>query len=713
MGKKVYPTEIVQPIGLHNSKYPCIRTEHVKEYLDLPYEFLNPVQSEFLPYLEDDETNIVVSAQTSSGKTNIAELIIARGISQGKKAIYLAPMKALADEKESDWRKPSHTFSKYQVEVITGDAALTDAKRKRLSETKKELIILMTPEMFNSKCRSFEKNKWLDNSVIIVDEAHLLGLENRGDILEVALIQYHENCPNSRYLLLSATLPNVDDFKKWLEHLTVRETVVIKSDYRPCKLEVRMHPFPHGKTYAQIEENRMKAVIELIQKHKDDESMLVFTGSKNFGYRLNSQLKALGIQAGFHNADLNKDDRHKLSDDFKNKTSNIIIASTTLSWGTNYPAKYIIQSHTCFGLTPISPANIIQAIGRAGRVGYTDKGIAYILAESTKIEKEYKRIFGQYLIRSTLQDVNILMFHILSYIVDGTIQTPEDLFTWYHKTLDSVQGRHIDEDMCKKIMDRLCSRWMICKKGDKYEATKLGIITAKYYMSPIDVSDWFSCFGKLSTLNPSKGLSVQEERHINLQVAVALASCYSFGRTWKNENGERVEVINKNIYITEAERNTKEVMEVGEALGVFNVKDSPYLKYAGIFYSLLNGEDISPALNSIYLPLSRDFERTISTLQQCDKMVGSNFKKSGKCEGYGWSSHEWDLLCKRLQYGVRTSLLDLIDIPGVGKKRAEKLELAGITTKSQLMMPEKFAVCKKALGEKTYQGVLEHLRSIF
>src|ERR1035437_36160 len=89
MGKKVYPTEIVQPIGLHNSKYPCIRTEHVKEYLDLPFEFLNPVQSEFLPYLEDDETNIVIASSTGSGKTIAAELFIAYAIEkQKKKAIY-------------------------------------------------------------------------------------------------------------------------------------------------------------------------------------------------------------------------------------------------------------------------------------------------------------------------------------------------------------------------------------------------------------------------------------------------------------------------------------------------------------------------------------------------------------------------------------------------------------------------------------------------
>ena len=81
-----YPTEIVQPMGNHNSPYPCVRSIHIKKYMDFPFEFLNPVQSDFIKYLEDHETNIVLAAPTSSGKTKCIEFFIAEAIS----SIYLS-----------------------------------------------------------------------------------------------------------------------------------------------------------------------------------------------------------------------------------------------------------------------------------------------------------------------------------------------------------------------------------------------------------------------------------------------------------------------------------------------------------------------------------------------------------------------------------------------------------------------------------------------
>ena len=164
---KNYPTDVVQPLGKHNKPYPCIKTEHVKEYIDLPFEYLNPLQSDFLPYLEDDEVNFVVAAPTSSGKTLVAELFMARSISLGKRILYIAPMKALADEKEAEWTNPKHSFSKYRTEVLTGDFVLDEKKKVRLELAN---IIILTPEMFNSKCRRFENHEWLMTTDLVVDE---------------------------------------------------------------------------------------------------------------------------------------------------------------------------------------------------------------------------------------------------------------------------------------------------------------------------------------------------------------------------------------------------------------------------------------------------------------------------------------------------------------------------------------------------------------
>src|SRR5690606_854829 len=119
------PTELVQPLGDHNPKAECVPTKYVEDYLKLPYEYLNPPQSEFLQYLELDDTDIIVATPTSSGKTTIAELFASRGMKyHKKKIIYLAPMKALADEKYEDWTDASHSFSNKKIEILTGDFEL-------------------------------------------------------------------------------------------------------------------------------------------------------------------------------------------------------------------------------------------------------------------------------------------------------------------------------------------------------------------------------------------------------------------------------------------------------------------------------------------------------------------------------------------------------------------------------------------------------------
>ena len=81
---KKYPTKIIQPLGDHNRRYPCVATKEVEEYLYLPFDYLNPPQSDFVPYLEDDDTNIVMASETSSGKTVVAELFAARAIKLNK-----------------------------------------------------------------------------------------------------------------------------------------------------------------------------------------------------------------------------------------------------------------------------------------------------------------------------------------------------------------------------------------------------------------------------------------------------------------------------------------------------------------------------------------------------------------------------------------------------------------------------------------------------
>jgi len=230
-------------------------------------------------------------------------------------------------------------------------------------------------------------------------------------------------------------------------------------------------------------------------------------------------------------------------------------------------------------------------------------------------------------------------------------------------------------------------------------------------MSPLDVSDWFKNFSKINRIRTPSGSPADVEANDNLKIAKALARCYNWGMTWRYDEPQRkfIQSPSAGVYITNLEKTAEEVIEVSHLLNTAP-SDNPNMKYIALFYRLLCGKDVSPQLNSYYMGITRDIERIISTLQQCDMHVGRYFHKRNpnKIPGFGWG-RDWKNLECRLKYGVRSALAELVDIPNIGKKRAENLESRGITSQSQIRDPANRDVCEKAIGKTLYKKVIEHL----
>ncbi len=102
----------------------------IEELPDFPREFLgfrgfktlNPPQHDALKYLTADiPRNLIVAIPTGSGKTLIGEMGMARAILyEKKKAVYLTPLIALANEKFQDF-KPYEEQYRVKVAVRTGE----------------------------------------------------------------------------------------------------------------------------------------------------------------------------------------------------------------------------------------------------------------------------------------------------------------------------------------------------------------------------------------------------------------------------------------------------------------------------------------------------------------------------------------------------------------------------------------------------------------
>ena len=317
--EKVYTyskTAVSRTFNLKPTKGEDVIIIPTSAYTPYQYSFpnFNPVQSLVFPYINVDH-NLIVGANTSAGKTICAEILMDGILAQDKKVIYLSPLKSLTQEKYSDWQK---RFADKKIEIMTGDYSLSEGQVAKLKGVD---IICMTSEMLDSRSRKFEseKNLWLYNvGLLIVDESHIVGMSGRGDACEVGIMRFSQINPDARILLLSATMPNVEEFGEWTTMLNNKETDIVFCDWRPVKLNMHYIEYSTDGDYYDRRNAKMQEAIDLVLE-KPDEKFLVFVHDKSTGREILNLLKAKGVSALFHNADLEINDRLKIEEQYKIK----------------------------------------------------------------------------------------------------------------------------------------------------------------------------------------------------------------------------------------------------------------------------------------------------------------------------------------------------------------------------------------------------------
>lgn len=162
----------------------------------------------------------LICAPTASGKTLVASMAIANTLDRGK-AIYLVPLRALANEKFKEFKEMLKETD-YQVAMSTGDM---DSNSPYLSQ--KDLLILTT-EKLDSLMR--HNVSWLSEvKLVVIDEIHLLNDPSRGPTLEIVLTIL-KNRIKPQLIGLSATIGNPKALASWLDAKLVQDS------WRPVKL---------------------------------------------------------------------------------------------------------------------------------------------------------------------------------------------------------------------------------------------------------------------------------------------------------------------------------------------------------------------------------------------------------------------------------------------------------------------------------------------
>jgi ATP-dependent RNA helicase HelY len=166
----------------------------------------------------DEGSGVLVCAPTGAGKTVVGEFAIHKALTEGRKAFYTTPIKALSNQKYADLVE---RYGAAKVGLLTGDNAVNgDAP-----------VVVMTTEVLRNML--YADSPAIEGlGYVVMDEVHYLADRFRGAVWEEVII----HLPQSVTLVsLSATVSNAEEFGDWL--ITVRgHTTVVVSEIRPVPL---------------------------------------------------------------------------------------------------------------------------------------------------------------------------------------------------------------------------------------------------------------------------------------------------------------------------------------------------------------------------------------------------------------------------------------------------------------------------------------------
>jgi len=337
--------------------------------------------------------SIVVSAPTASGKTLLAELASMNSVvNKRRKVIYTCPLRALATEHWSEFRRKYSKELGIRVALSTGDL---DGSSSYLQNYD---IIFTTYEKLDSLLR--HRSDWLASvGLLVIDEVHSLGTD-RGPTIEMAVTKLRGMNASLQVLALSATIPNNREISEWLG------AELVESNYRPIPL--REGIFFDGKVEynkGKAEKLDLKEPLKALVKDtvfKKEKQALIFANTRRRAEGIASQLasfveKSLSDKqktalekdskavlkvldpsteqckrlsnlvskgVAFHHAGLLSKQRTVIEDAFRSNNLKLIAATPTLAAGINLPSHTVIipslYRYTAVGMARISVSEYKQ-----------------------------------------------------------------------------------------------------------------------------------------------------------------------------------------------------------------------------------------------------------------------------------------------------------------------------------------------------------------
>lgn len=445
----------------------------------------------------------------------------------GRKVIYIAPMKALAQEVVEKFSAKLSPL-RLKVRELTGDMQLSRAEAEAAN------VIVTTPEKWDvvtRKSGSDEKSLGNQCGLLIIDEVHLLA-DERGAVIESVVSRLHRLVESRqrqvRIVALSATLPNYLDVAQFLQ-VPPKGLFFFGPEHRPVPLQqtfigLRVNPKDRNLKERKLNEACFDTVIDSLQRgyqvmvfvHSrkgtgDTASALAEIaqhegvlercfvtagkegkiGDANRRYvdrvqkSRNRQVTALFQQGmGIHHAGMLRGDRKLTELMFNDGAIRVLFCTATLAWGVNLPAHSVVIKGTEVynpekgGTVDLSILDVQQIFGRAGRPQFDSSGEATLITTYDGFQRYMDKLVRPIPIESNF--VKQLADHLNAEVVSGTVTNLKEAAIWLKYTYLYVRmlrnplayGITTDEKVDDPSLSRRCHE-LVANAAKLLDSTKM------------------------------------------------------------------------------------------------------------------------------------------------------------------------------------------------------------------------------------------------
>jgi len=592
---------------------------------------LNEFQKKVITTFFMSDKNLLISAPTGVGKSFLAMYI---AMNTKYRILYTVPLRALALQLNDDYHNKVAPMLNGYADSIALTSEVYESDPERIDER----VIFTTYEKADAVLR--RHYTWARHSeLIVIDEVHNISDKERGKAIENLIAWAMDE--GKRLLMMSATVPDLEKLA------SITDAEIIQTDQRPIPL---YKAIKIGNTLIFEDGDKVELKEDLVRKLvRKNKVVMIFTSTRKKAEELFLiyDKKYPGKVAFFH-AGLDAESKIRLMEETRAGKYNIIVTTTALSQGVNFPFYAVIfddlklpivEYGRFIGWKQITPVEFDQICGRAGRPGYDEEGLCIIEASNIR---EAERLTKKYFTNNygALEGHHTLEDFLLAFISKKLYTKPNEITDAVKYT---ISFKNVTEPEIKETLEYLRNNGILGYDDTGYYVTIYGRAVAESYF---DVKD-----------------------------------AITYRKVLEKEDVSEEEII-------DAIMDNENVLNASKGENV-----------RAIFDNWIKGVDEKIIVKSTKNMSLNDFNKLIQTINWQLYGVYRITKALMKKE----LADRLRLLFLEARYGVPSSALALVQLPGIGRKRSIELLRNGIHNKTELCSNKEISY--RVIGKKMVEVI--------